>query len=84
MSILFEATMDSSLEPGLGTDYKSQNYFIISRNFCLLNTRLGFHFSTVEAFLGDKVPKTTSGSISKGSSRPVPQAEKDQSDSKNT
>lgn len=53
MSILAESAMDSSLEAGLGTGYGARNYVLVSKDFCHLSTRLGFHFSTVEAFLGD-------------------------------
>ncbi|MDI6790783.1 MAG: PEP-utilizing enzyme, partial [Thermodesulfobacteriota bacterium] len=55
LSVMYEATMDSSLVPGMGSRFAERNYFIISRNFCHLSTRFGFHFSTVEAFLSDSV-----------------------------
>lgn len=55
LSIMYEATMDSGLEPSMGSRFAERNYFIISRNFCHLSSRFGFHFSTVEAFLSDRV-----------------------------
>lgn len=55
LSVMYEATMDSSLVPGMGSRFAERNYFIISRNFCHLSSRFGFHFSTVEAFLSDSV-----------------------------
>lgn len=54
LSIIYESTMDTSLVPGMGSRFAERNYFIISRNFCHLSSRFGFHFSTVEAFLSDR------------------------------
>ncbi len=53
LSILAESTMDTSLEYGQASEMAAKNYAIISENFCHLSTRLGFHFSSVEAYLGD-------------------------------
>jgi pyruvate, water dikinase len=46
--------MDTSLEYGQDSEMSAKNFAIISENFCHLSTRLGFHFSTVEAYLGDQ------------------------------
>jgi pyruvate, water dikinase len=54
LSILAESTMDPSLEYGQDSEMSAKNFAIISENFCHLSTRLGFHFSTVEAYLGDQ------------------------------
>ena len=51
-SILFRSTMNPSLEPAVGTSLGTKNYFLISRNFCNLSMRLGYHFTLVEAYLG--------------------------------
>lgn len=58
LSILAESTMDPSLEYGSGSEMAVKNYAIISENFCHLSTRLGFHFSTVEAYLGDRAAES--------------------------
>jgi pyruvate, water dikinase len=52
-SILAESAMDPSLEHGLDSEMSAKNYAIVSENFCHLSTRLGFHFSTVESYLGE-------------------------------
>lgn len=54
VSVLLRSTMDTSLEPTGQSRYAEKNYFMISKHFCNLTSRFGFHFSTVEAFLGDR------------------------------
>jgi len=54
-SILFRSTMNPSLEPAVGKSLGTRNYFLISKNFCNLSMRLGYHFTLVEAYLGSHV-----------------------------
>lgn len=54
MSILMEATCNPHLDPAMPSHYTARNYFMIARNFCSLQSRFGFHFSTVEALVGDR------------------------------
>ncbi|MCX5892726.1 MAG: PEP-utilizing enzyme, partial [Deltaproteobacteria bacterium] len=54
MSIVMGAATDPNLSAAGGTIFGNQNYFMISRDFCNLTSRLGFHFSTVEALVGDQ------------------------------
>jgi pyruvate, water dikinase len=54
MSIVMGAATDPNLATAGGTIFGNQNYFMISRDFCNLTSRLGFHFSTVEALVGDQ------------------------------
>ncbi|MGE9986416.1 PEP/pyruvate-binding domain-containing protein [Desulfovibrio sp. SGI.169] len=53
LSVLFEATANPHLDPAAQTAYFSEkNYFMISREYCSLHSRFGFHFVSVEARLG--------------------------------
>lgn len=54
MSIVMGAATDPNLAAAGGTIFGNQNYFMISRDFCNLTSRLGFHFSTAEALVGDQ------------------------------
>ncbi|MCR4666033.1 MAG: phosphoenolpyruvate synthase [Desulfovibrio sp.] len=55
LSVLFEATANPNLEPSAQTSYFSEkNYFLVSRDYCSLHSRFGFHFVAVEANLGER------------------------------
>ncbi len=54
MSVLMEATTNPELDPSMPSAYANRNYFMISRHFVSLQSRFGFHFSIVEALVGDR------------------------------
>ena len=66
LSVLVEATANPGLAPGMDNPYTNKNYFMVSRNFCNLQSRFGFHFCSVEALVGEHPAENYAGFVFKG------------------
>jgi pyruvate,water dikinase len=51
MSVFLQASMNPELGEGGGAAFTERNVFMISRRYACLNSRFGFHFTTIESLL---------------------------------
>jgi pyruvate,water dikinase len=54
MSVLFQSATNRNLEPAMASQFSDKNYFMVSRHFCNLQSRFGYHFTSVEALAGPR------------------------------
>jgi pyruvate,water dikinase len=50
-AILFQSAMNPALDPAVASNMNQKNYFLVSRNYCNLSVRLGYHYAMIEAFI---------------------------------
>ncbi|WP_028582645.1 PEP/pyruvate-binding domain-containing protein [Desulfogranum japonicum] len=50
-SILFQSTRNPGLDPAVRSAMIQKNYFLVSRNYCNLSVRLGYHYAMIEAYI---------------------------------
>jgi pyruvate,water dikinase len=48
-SIIAQSAMNPQLDPAVRSNMSGRNYFLLSRNYCNLSVRLGYHFALAEA-----------------------------------
>jgi pyruvate,water dikinase len=53
LSVLARSASNPELDPLVANSMSERNYFLVSRSFCNLQTRIGYHFCTVEAEAGE-------------------------------
>jgi pyruvate,water dikinase len=54
VSFLFQSISQTSLDSSLSSALMQKNYFIISKNYCNLSVRLGYHYAMIEALVGSR------------------------------
>jgi len=54
LAVMFQATVNPDLDPATASGFVNRNYFLISKNYCSLQSRFGFHFATVEALVSER------------------------------
>ena len=52
-SIIFQSAMRPDLDPSVASRLTTKNYFLVSKHFCNLNVRLGYHYAMIESYISD-------------------------------
>jgi pyruvate,water dikinase len=54
LSVMFRSTTDTTLVAGGRSKQTERNYFMISKQYCCLSSRLGYHFCTTETLVTER------------------------------
>ncbi len=66
MSVLVQSTMNPDIDAAVPSTFSTRNYFMISKSFCSFFSRLGYHLSTVEALVSERIAENYVGFSFKG------------------
>ena len=53
LSVLFQSVTNTNLEPAAASSLRGKKLLMISKHFCNLQSRFGYHFTSVEAFYAE-------------------------------
>ena len=51
---MFRSTANPALNQTVPSKFAERNYFLVSKYYCSLSSRLGYHFATLEALVSDR------------------------------
>jgi pyruvate,water dikinase len=52
-AIIAQSAMNPKIDPAVRSNMAGRNYFLLSKNYCNLSVRLGYHFALAEASFSD-------------------------------
>jgi pyruvate,water dikinase len=52
-SIIYQSVIRPEIDPAVASSMSTKNFFLISRHFCNLSVRLGYHYAMIECYLSE-------------------------------